>query len=238
MDGFIDRNEKELLQLKSELLDIKVELKFGRLLRAAVKAGFNQDQPRDERERWTNGAAGNTDFSAARRKVAIDYSDALTGISTIDETTESLSDTLGQTMETMDFIPEWTPQVYGTAVHAAFGTAVRFGGLRGIGFTDVEHSFIDGENARPGTLGSIRTDVLLRNDIGDIIAIYDVKTGRAGLSPGRVREIRRHTGVLSNVPIIELHILRGASIKASSLGVLARLWRPEDHQGSEYPAED
>jgi len=141
-------------------------------------------------------------------------------------------------METMDFIPEWTPQVYGTAVHVAFGTAVRLQGLRGIGFTDVEHSFIDGEDARPGTLGSIRTDVLLRNDIGDIIAIYDVKTGQAGLSPGRVREIRRHTGVLSNVPIIELHILRNASIKASSLRVLARLWRPEDHQGNEDLAED
>ena len=76
------------------------------------------------------------------------------------------------------------------------------------------------------------------NDVGDIIAIYDVKTGQAGLSPGRVREIRRHTGVLSNVPIIELHILRKASIKSSSLRVLARLWRPEDHQGSRGLAED
>lgn len=223
----------ELLRLKSELLDIKVELKFARLVHAAVKAGFNQDQPRDERGRWTNGAAGNTDFSSVRRKVAVDYSDALTGISTIDDITKSLSDTLGRTMETMDFIPEWSPQVYGTAVHVAFGTAVRFEGLPGIGFADVEHSFMDGKDASHGASGSIRTDILLRNDVGDIIAIYDVKTGQTGLSPGRVRKIRRHTGVLSNIPIIELHILRGASIKSSYFGVLARLWQPEDHQDSE-----
>ena len=139
---------KELLRLKGELLETKIELKFASFLRAAFKAGFNRDQLRDERGRWTNEAAGNTDFSAARRKVALDYSNALTGISTIDDITKSLSDTLGRTMETMDFIPEWTPQVYGTAVHVTFGTAVRLGGLRGIGFSDVEHSFIDGEDAR------------------------------------------------------------------------------------------
>jgi hypothetical protein len=232
------KTKRDLLRLESELLDIKVELKFARLVRAAVKAGFREEQPRDERGRWTDAGSGSTDFSAQRRrKAVIDYSNALTGISTIDGATKSLSKTLGRTMETMDFIPEWTPQVYGTAVHVAFGTAVRFEGLRGIGFYDVEHSFKDGGDAKNGELGSIRTDVSLRNEIGDVIAIYDVKTGRAGLSPARVREIRRHTGVLSNVPIIEMHILRGASIKSNSLQVLARIWRPEDHQDSEYLAE-
>lgn len=117
-----------------------------------------------------------------------------------------------------------------------FGTAVRFGGLRGIDFSDVEHSFIAGEDARHGELGSIRTDVLLRNDIGDIIAIYDVKTGQGGLSPARVREIREHTRVQSNVPIHELHVLRGAHIKSVSqrgrlIGtVIARLWRASNLQ--------
>ncbi len=126
MDLLIE-TKKDLLRLKSELLDIKVELKFARFLRAAVKAGFNQDQPRDERGRWTDAGSGSADISAQRRrKAVIDYSDTLTGISTIDDATKSLSNTLGRTMETMDFIPEWTPQVYGTAVHVAFGTAVRF----------------------------------------------------------------------------------------------------------------
>lgn len=39
MDLLIE-TKKDLLRLKSELLDIKVELKFARFLRAAVKAGF------------------------------------------------------------------------------------------------------------------------------------------------------------------------------------------------------
>lgn len=226
--------KKELLRLKSELLEIKIQLTFARFLRVAFKAGFNEDEPRDERGRWTDES---TDFSAQRRSAVIDYSGALTGISTIDDITKSLSDLLARTMETMDFIPEWTPQVYGTAVHVAFGTAVRFEGLHGISFTDVEHSFIDGGDAKPGMPGSIRTDVLLRNDIGDIIAIYDVKTGKAELSPARIREIRRHTGVSSDIPVIQLHILRGASFKSSFLGVVARLWRPENHQDNSDPAE-
>jgi hypothetical protein len=74
--------------------------------------------------------------------VNIDYSGALTGISTVDNATKELSQTLARTMETVDFIPEWTPQMYGTAVHVAFGTKVRFQGLPGIGFNDVEQSFV------------------------------------------------------------------------------------------------
>lgn len=33
---------------------------------------------------------------------------------------------------------------------------------------------------------SIRTDVILKNDAGDIIAIYDVKTGDATIKESRV----------------------------------------------------
>jgi hypothetical protein len=239
----LSKMRMDLLEWGDELQKIKSDIIFGRLMRAAAKAGYNSSEPRDAYGRWTdgsNGAAGDTDFSAARRQsaVAIDYSGAMTGISTIDDVTKTLSETLGTAMSTMDFIPEWTPQVYGTAVHVAFGTAVRFEGIRGIGFTDVEHSFKDGVDAEHGELGSIRTDVLLRNEIGDIIAIYDVKTGQAGLSPGRVQQIRDHTGVQSNIPIIELSVVRGVRIKSSSVrgkwigAVIARLWRAPDAQGN------
>jgi hypothetical protein len=134
-------------------------------------------------------------------------------------------------METVDFIPEWTPQVYGTAVHIAFGTKVRFQGLPGIGFNDVEQSFVGtGALADYGQVGSIRTDVVLRNASGEIIAIYDVKTGGAGLTPARARELRAKSGMSSSTPIIELHVLRGASIKGRVRGrallraVIAELW--------------
>jgi hypothetical protein len=192
------------------------------------KANFNPDQPRvpagnADGGQWTDADGGYTrsvsvellgDLSAGLQlsasQLSIDYSAALTGISTIDETTKSLSETLARTMQLTDFIPEQTPQAYGTAVHMAFGTVVRMQGLRGIGPDDVEQSF----GGSYGELGSIRTDILLRNDVGDIIAIYDLKTGGTYLKPGRVRELREKTGVGPDVPVIELHVVRGARLKA------------------------
>lgn len=135
-------------------------------------------------------------------------------------------------MQRMDFIPTWTPQVYGTAVHVAFGNAVRSAGFEGIGPRDVEHSFVGGESADYGQAGSIRTDVVLRNAVGEVIAIYDVKTGGGKLTPARVRELREQTGVGPRVPIIELHVLRGARLKGRTgsrriIGtVMAQLWNP------------
>jgi hypothetical protein len=117
----------------------------------------------------------------------------------------------------MTFIPEWTPQVYGTAVHVAFGTRVRLSGFEGIGPGDVEHSFIGGESVDYGTAGSIRTDVVLRDIHGDVVAIYDVKTGNAEMTSARARELRQKVGVGLGVPIVQLHILRGASLKAWAL---------------------
>jgi hypothetical protein len=96
----------------------------------------------------------------------------------------------------------------------------------------VEHSFANGDSVRPGTRGSIRTDVVLRNETSDVIAIYDVKTGGARLEPARVRELREKTGVSASVPIIELHGVRGATLKSHAAGligsVIARLWAPQD----------
>lgn len=149
----------------------------------------------------------------AAASVVADYSKAFTGISRIDKTTQALGDILERTMQTMSFIPTWTPQVYGTAVHVAFGTAVRFAGLEGIGPRDVEHSFVDGHSADYyGEPGSIRTDVVMRNEEGTVIAIYDLKTGNAKLTPARARELRRKTGVGPNVPIIELRVDRKARL--------------------------
>lgn len=173
---------------------------------------------------------------ASRKAVSLDYSRALTGISTIDNATKALSETLAQTMVRVDFIPEWTPAVYGTAVHVDFANQVRFQGIPGIGPDDVEQSFFDKDEVRYGDPSSIRTDILLRNDVGDIIAIYDVKTGGATLSAGRVRELRDHTGVGIEVPIIELQVNRGATIKSVAgrplIGVIkASLWNPV-HRGN------
>jgi hypothetical protein len=164
--------------------------------------------------------------------VTIDYSRALTGISNIDDATKALSETLSKSVQDVEFVPEWAPSVYGTAVHVDFGLRVRLEGIPGIAPTDVEQSFFKTEEAGYGIPGSIRTDVILRNDVGDIMAIYDVKTGGAVLTPSRVRELRDHTGVGPEVPIIELQVNRGATIKGQVISrdsfssVVAELWNP------------
>ena len=124
-----------LAAARSELLLIKAALHARRMK-------FNPDQPRvpaGQREggQWTSvgGAGGSSDNTrrvdasigsigassdqdiqpiASKKVVTLDYSRALTGISTIDNATKALSETLAETMEKVDFIPEWTPQVYGT----------------------------------------------------------------------------------------------------------------------------
>ena len=127
------------------------------------------------------------EFVSSWTIVSIDYSRVLTGISTIDDTTKKLSETLGDTMARVDIVPEWAPSVYDTALNADFAARVKLQDLRGV---EVEQSFFEQQPGGRGYAGSIRTDVLLRNDTGDIIAIYDVKTGNAVLTPGRVRELR------------------------------------------------
>jgi len=62
------------------------------------------------------------------------------------------------------------------------------------------------------------------------MAIYDVKTGGAKLTNARVKELRQKTATGDNVKIIELHVLRGATLKGQRSGsriigyVIAQLW--------------
>jgi hypothetical protein len=84
-----------------------------------------------------------------------------------------------------------SPQRYGIIVHQNFANAVRAAVLPGIAYDDVETTFPDGESY--GAPDSIRTDVVLHGDDGNIVAIYDVKTGETGLSPKRVAELRAKT---------------------------------------------
>lgn len=121
-------------------------------------------------------------------------------------------------MDIIEYVPGLTPQAYGTLVHTTFANAIRLQDFPGIGFWDVETTF---GGDRYGAKGSIRTDVVLRDEIGDIIAIYDVKTGEKGLSPARAAELRTKTGASQNVPIIEMSISRGVLRK----GIVLRAGR-------------
>jgi hypothetical protein len=112
-----------------------------------------------------------------------------------------------------------TPQQYGTFIHLQFADAVRSARLPGIASVDVETTFPEGDSY--GSPDSIRTDVVLRNDEGKIIAIYDVKTGESGLTPARADQLRAKTGALSDTPVIELRlegILLKIQVASASVG--------------------
>lgn len=58
-----------------------------------------------------------------------------------------------------------------------------------------------------GTAGGVRLDVAEYNDEGKICAIYDLKTGSAGLTDARIQQIRDAVKevAIPDVPIIEIH---------------------------------
>jgi hypothetical protein len=138
----------------------------------------------------------------AGTSVEIDAS-ALTGIDNIDETTKRLAKILARSLDEVGLVPG--AQRYGRAVHWEFAFNVFFEGIRGISPVDIERSF-SLPPGYPSAKTTVRPDVVLRNDIGDIIAIYDVKTGDEGLRRARRAELRAATGVDRTVPIIELRV--------------------------------
>jgi hypothetical protein len=152
---------------------------------------------------------------------------ALTGISNIDDATKDLAKTLSKTLDAVDRLPGTSAQNYGTEVHFVFAAAVRAQALFGKGNYEVEVSFDDEEVVPYGTKGSIRTDVILRNDAGEIIAIYDLKTGESGISSSRAAKLRAKAGVGPNVPVIELHAVKGVLRKGRTapLPWVSLFWR-------------
>ena len=104
---------------------------------------------------------------------------------------------------------------YGKEVHYDFADAVkeaiRLGDLRGD--IRVEHTYPEGRDYRYGSKGTIGTDVVLRNDLGEVIVIYDVKTGGAELDVRRLAQLRAKTNANLSVPVVEMHVLRGLSLK-------------------------
>jgi hypothetical protein len=133
----------------------------------------------------------------------------------IDRTTDTLLQTLARIHALAgDGSGPW----YGTRIHLAFANDVKLQNLPGIGRNGVEQSFSLGDIADYGEDGTIRVDVYMRDETNKIIAIWDVKTGGAILTGTRVRQLRAEAGVGADVPVIELHVTRGATLKARTWG--------------------
>jgi hypothetical protein len=150
---------------------------------------------------------------------------ALTADPKIDETTVTLTTTLARVMDVVEYTPGITAQEYGRVVHEKFADIVRVLGLPGIGYGDIESTF---QGAYYGAKGSIRTDVVLRDDTGKIVAIYDVKTGDATISAARAAELRAKTKTGDDVPIIEMQVIRGVTRKAVCTVYLQNIHRTCD----------
>ena len=197
--------QARLSDLENRILAWRADYAFRRFV-LAVKVGFKPTQPRDSNGRWT--LEGGVTFTTS--------SGFYTGIQSIDETSEALSDILASVMNGLEYFPSMSPSAYGTFIHGVFGAAVRLRGLPGVG--DIEQTFsLDNDDPHYGLVDSIRTDVTLRNIQGDIIAIYDVKTGDDPLTRARADEIRLKTRASPNTPVFELNIVRGISRKSIRL---------------------
>jgi hypothetical protein len=145
-------------------------------------------------------------------------SDDVQGTNRIDgaaiaQTTATLHQVVLQVSAAVIRRPGSSPREYGVDVHTLFAKTVRALNLPGIGKDGVEQSFDAEGLARYGKDGSIRTDVVLRNEQDRIIAIYDLKTGAAVIRPPRAKEIRAMTQAGPDVPVIELHSIRGPANK-------------------------
>ena len=149
----------------------------------------------------------------------IEYqTNALTGIQKIDQSTVTLANTLARVIDVLNYVPDFGPAVYGTEVHTAFAAALRLQSLPGI---EVEPTF----GPYYGAMGSVRPDAVLRNDVGDIVAMYDVKTGERGIEPMRAARLRSAAGVGNDVPVFELSVLYGVQRKAAQHRLLGPMFR-------------
>lgn len=128
----------------------------------------------------------------------------LTGNPVVDRTSAELAAIFASVIEANQPAVGMTPQQYGTFIHLQFGDRVRSAGIPGIGYGDVETTFPEGNSY--GSLDSIRTDVILRDVDGKIIAIFDVKTGAKGLPPARVDKLRTKTGAAPDTPVVEIRV--------------------------------
>lgn len=194
-------------ELRYELASWRVRIALLNVLRYCVKGGFDRNQSRDERGRWD----GNGSNVVVTRKDR-------TGNPKIDAKTDLLVDLVS---EIVTKVGPGSGPLYGMRIHNGSAELVRALDIPGIGRHGVEQSFSAGDLVRYGLDGSVRTDMVLRDGRGPlapILAVWDIKTGNARLDARRVTDLRENLGIGPDVPIIEIHIRRGISVKSVYLG--------------------
>ena len=136
----------------------------------------------------------------------------------IDGITEKIMDALDEVLSSVG--PGYGSS-YGTLVHTRTANILRDMNIPGIGQDGIEQSFSFGDLVRHGLSGSIRTDVILRNDqSGEILAVWDIKTSRERLGSKRVANIRENLNISEDIPVIEVQVKLGVSVKEIEINPL------------------
>ena len=198
--------QRDWHRLKHRVAEIRLRIAMLSALSHSLKTGFRQDQPRGPDGCWIGGVG---EMVCTR----IDK----TGNARIDAKTELLVDVV---KEAVSIVGEGSGAAYGVQVHTTTAAMLRDLDIPGIGRHGIEQSFSLGDTVRYGLDGSVRTDVVLRGgrtESSPILAVWDFKTGGALLTPSRIRELRSSLGIGLDVPIIEIHISRGISVKHASV---------------------
>jgi hypothetical protein len=91
--------------------------------------------------------------------------------------------------------------VYGTRFHKAFEEEVK--ALENPNLR-TEVSYLNGRIVPRGTAGSVRLDVVEVGTNGQILNVYDLKTGSATLTTQRIQQIQSHIPGGSNIPVFEV----------------------------------
>lgn len=177
-----------------------VEYFINNLLFDEQKAGYREDQLRGSDGRWIIGG-GN--YVVSQRHT--------TDNKRIDSITEKI---IGVLDNVLTELGPGSGASYGTFVHGSAANMLREMNIPGIGEDGIEQSFSFGDLVRYGLMDSVRTDVVLRNDqTGEILAVWDIKTGNERLTPKRVAQIRKNLNISDDIPVIEVHVNLGVSVK-------------------------
>jgi hypothetical protein len=135
-----------------------------------------------------------------------------TGNPLIDKTTDQLMELLGKVMDENGPRPDLDRQRYGILIHTEFANKLRAGVVPGVRPSDVERTFSLTEDKFYGAEDSVRGDYVLTRDDGNVVAFYDIKTGR-GMSELQVIRLRYMSNSGRAIPVIQLNRERGAIFK-------------------------
>jgi hypothetical protein len=92
----------------------------------------------------------------------------------------------------LDDLGEGSGAVYGTNAHSAFAKAAN--GMKiGDNVIRTEVSYLNGKVVKHGTKGSARIDAGLYNSKGELLQVFDLKTGGARLTSQQVQHIQAQT---------------------------------------------